>query len=405
MSAKRRGGAKELTASQQKVMDVLQKEIIERYFNPAVDDAEFEILSTLRYDPCFTNVFNDLPDGGHTTQLSEIDSRLRLLDNEEFDPFSTENPTSAGGGERLDSLFDAIREDSNSVDDYDDSLMSFFGGSEATEGSSPPEASSDQIDLYPLFYNRFLLLGEQCKRLNFALEFFKWGTHIPMRLLLQQLIQALPEHHEILNTEEKMSLLLNESACYKMRVLVSKNGKMRIEAHPLVRPATLRQFPSTSSYFINAILSGFLPHAPTVWNVFVDTQSTTVSPFTTFKTTYRDHYNAARERLKGMASGYGQGAQNEILVYNDANQLMEGSITSVAVIKHKDDDATKIRFVTPPLATGCLCGTMRYYLLKQRLIDEYPIDVRDLKEGDKVILFNGVMGCVKGIIRQNSKRH
>ena len=394
---------KELTASQQKVMDVLQKEIIERYFNPAVDGDEFEILSTIRYDPCFTNVFLDLPNGEHSTHLCEIDSRLRLLDYDQCeDLFSQEHPTTCEN-QGLDSLFDTIRENSSSFGDYDDSLMSFLNRSEATERSSPPESSCDHADLYPVFYNRFLLLGEHYKRLNFSLEFFKWGTHIPMKLLLEKLIEALPEHHEVSSIEEKMPLLLNESASYKMRVLISKSGRMRVEAHPLVRPPSYCQFPSTSSYFINTILGGFLPNAPAVWNVFVDTKPMTVSPFTTFKTTYRDHYGAARERLNEMASSYGQSAQNEILVFNDAYQLMEGSITSVAIIKYKEDDPNKFRFITPPLASGCLCGTMRYYLLKQGLIDEYPIDVRDLKEGDSVFLFNGVMGCVKGTIRKALK--
>lgn len=116
---------KELTASQQKVMDVLQKEIIERYFNPAVDGDEFEILSTIRYDPCFTNVFQDLPNGEHSTHLCEIDSRLRLLDYDQSeDLFSQEHPTTCEN-QGLDSLFDTIRESSSSFGDYDDSLMSF----------------------------------------------------------------------------------------------------------------------------------------------------------------------------------------------------------------------------------------------------------------------------------------
>lgn len=404
MGVKRRTAARELTASQKKVVNVLQKDIIERYFQPAIDNDEFEILSTLRYDPCFTNVFESLSNCEHTSELSEIDSRLRLWDYEQSnDLFSSENIPSSGTDGALDSFFDTMKDTSSSLGDYDESLLSFLNGSEATERSSPPNASQDHDDLYLIFYNRFLLVGEHYKRLNFSLDFFRWGTHIPLKLLLDKLIEALPEHHEVTNIEQKMSLLLKETACYKMRVLISKTGRMRVEAHPLVRPPALCRLPSASSYFMNTILGAFLPDQSATWNVFVDSKPMSVSPFTTFKTTYRDHYNAARDRLKEMASGFGQNSFSEILVFNDANQLMEGSITNVAVIKHKDDDKSKFRFVTPPLASGCLCGTMRYYLLKKGLIDEYPIDIRDVKEGDNVILFNGVMGCVKGIIKKGIK--
>lgn len=405
MGTKRKKSTRELTSTQQKVYDILQREIIERYFDPAVNDDEFEILSTLRYDPCFTNVFGGNSNGGGEMQLGEIDSRLRLLDYDNCDMFMNAQESTDVSDEGLHDLFEKIGDPSSSMEDYNDSLMSFLGGSEATMGSSPPNTGPSAADLYQVFYNRFLLLGEHYKRLNFSLEFFKWGTHVPLQLLLDKLIEALPEHSEVSNMEQKMSLLLNESACYKMRVLVSKSGKMRVEAHPLTRSTDIAHYSTPSSYFINTILSAFLPTSSTVWNVFLDTETLTVSPFTTFKTTHRDHYNAARKRLADMASGYGQGAHNEILVFNDAYQLMEGSITNVAVIKHKDGDPSQIRFVTPPLSSGCLCGTMRYYLLKKKLMDEFPIDVRDLREGDKVILFNGVMGCVKGVIRQSYKHH
>lgn len=404
MGVKRKKSTRQLTATQQKVYDILQREIVERYFEPAVSDDQFEVLSTLRYDPCFTHVFNELPSGAEEVQLGMIDARLQLLDYEQCNMFLSAHESTDVSDEGLYDLFESIGGHTSSVEDYNDSLMSLLGEGEATMGSSPPNIGPSDVDLYPIFYNRFLLLGEHYKRLNLSLEFFKWGSHIPLQLLLDKLIEALPEHSDVSDMQQKISLLLNESTCYKMRVLVSKSGRMRVEAHPLTRPADLGNFPSPSTYFMNTILGAFLPSSSKVWNVFVDTETLSVSPFTTFKTTYRDHYNAARERLQEMASNYGQSTHNEVLVFNDAYQLMEGSITNVAVIRHKDDDANQIRFVTPPLSSGCLCGTMRHYLLRKRLIDEYPIDVRDLREGDKVILFNGVMGCVKGIIRQSYKQ-
>ena len=76
---------------------------------------------------------------------------------------------------------------------------------------------------------------------------------------------------------------------------------------------------------------------------------------------------------------------------------MEGSITNVAVIQ-KDPNGSK-KYVTPRLATGCLCGTMRHYLLRLGLIEEGDIDIGSLTVGNEVLLFNGVMGCIKGTVK------
>lgn len=399
---KRKGIKKELTATQQTVIDVIQKEIIDRYFSPAVEDDQFEILSTIRYDPCFTHIFPEDQDNGQQIHTDEIDSRLRLLDydqSELFPPAESNN----NDDRTFADFFSNLTKSSPSNNDYEDSLMSLMESNSGTQQSTPPAFSQDETDLYSIFYDRFLLLGEHYKRLNFTLEFFKWGFHVPLKLLLDKLLDALAERYDNLSTEEKLRLLIHERACYKMRVLISSSGRMRVEAHPLPRIPVSIFAPSTSQYFINTILSGFLPSSDPTWNVFVDIKPISVSPFTTFKTTYRYHYNTARKRLAEMAANYGNSKQNEILVYNDAFQLMEGSITNVAIIERKKDEFNKMRFVTPSLASGCLCGTMRYYLLKKGLIDERPLDVRDLREGDIVILFNGVMGCVKGIIRKSLK--
>lgn len=57
------------------------------------------------------------------------------------------------------------------------------------------------------------------------------------------------------------------------------------------------------------------------------------------------------------------------------------------------------KYVTPRLATGCLCGTMRHYLLRLGLIEEGDIDIGSLTVGNEVLLFNGVMGCIKGTVK------
>ncbi|QLG72980.1 hypothetical protein HG535_0E00640 [Zygotorulaspora mrakii] len=407
MGPKKNNNTKPLTASQQKILKILQTDIVERYFNPAESDADFELLSTLRYDPGFTHVFLQSGKESHEIRLEEIDYRLQA--DSFADALNNAESGSEGNTTRFSDIFDELTTSSSFDNENDNSLMSLLESTYESQNSSPPAPASfaasqqENTDLRATFFQRFLLLGEHYKRLNFALQFFKWEFHVPLKMLLDKLIDALPEHHEISNLEERMKLLINENHCYKMRVLISKTGRMRIEAHPILPTLPLTPAITSSRYFMETILGGFLPNSSTTWDVFVDTKPMSVSPFTTFKTTYRDHYNEARGRLEELASTFGSNGKREILVYNDAHQLMEGSITNVALVKTREDNDEQLRFITPSLNSGCLCGTMRHYLLKKYLICEEPIDVRHLVQGDTVILFNGVMGAVKGVVRNALK--
>ncbi|AQZ12215.1 ABZ2 (YMR289W) [Zygosaccharomyces parabailii] len=418
MKNKRNSPKKELSANERNILNTIQKDVIHHYYSPALESGTFEILSTLRYDPSFTHIFSgelsrtpeerhkrvleDQSNGDASVKLNEIDDRLKSMNYDDNNLFTVSDIDDHGKFAKFDDYMDNFDENSGkSVEEGNLSLLSLMHECLGTQDSSPPKSPAlTEVDLLPTFYQRFLLLGEHFKRLNFSLEFFKWGFHVPINLLLENLIRAIPDHHEVTDLQEKMRLLITTRSCYKMRVLISNSGKMRVEAHPLSSPDPSNYFFSTTQYFIDTILSGFMPNSPSTWDIFVDLESTRISPFTTFKTTFRDQYNAARERLTQIADKYGRTNKREILVYNDAYQLLEGSISSVAVIKHKEEDLNQFRFITPPLASGCLCGTMRRYLLKKGLIDEYPIDIRDLQEGEDVLLMNGVMGCVKGTIRQ-----
>lgn len=129
-----------------------------------------------------------------------------------------------------------------------------------------------------------------------------------------------------------------------------------------------------------------------LFDVYVDTVGTLMSPFTSFKTTKRDIYSSARARaLPGTAPG-----REEVVLVNSSGQVMEGSITNVAV---KIGDS----WITPGLSTGCLCGVTRSYLLKRNLIQEGDVPVSELRAGTEVLLFNGVMGVVRGRVREGEK--
>jgi Branched-chain amino acid aminotransferase/4-amino-4-deoxychorismate lyase len=149
--------------------------------------------------------------------------------------------------------------------------------------------------------------------------------------------------------------------------------------------------------FPNVLVSSVYQSPPNIleqsllddWDVYIDSQPTFISPFTSFKTTNRQHYTDARNRrLPGVRPG-----REEVLVYNHQNDMMEGSITSFAVRRKSDG-----MWITPQLSSGCLCGVMRHFLLRKDFMEEEVIKLDSLAVGTEVMLFNGVMGVVRGRI-------
>lgn len=375
------------------IKERLESELVQPNFN--VTDQNFQILSTIRYDPNFTTSFSTI------SELPEIDPQLSsLIHCEEF----LENVDN-------DSVMDYLESTSSTVgDSYSGEVdpFLFFKADPFFHQSSVPSdnhrelsKTSTEHELQAIFYNRFFLLGEHYKRLRLAFHFFQWPISLSPSTFLNQLIASLPvpTEQESSSNRERMLYLLDRSTCYKMRVLISKNGSMEIEAHEL--PTFTLETHNTHEYIVENLLTGFLDKPPT-WDVYINTEPIVVSPFTLFKTTRRDHYNKARRNMDVLKmQTINPRHHSEILVYNDLYQLMEGSITNVAVKMASEIMKGSSTFTTPCLSAGCLCGVTRFFLLRKGLLQEDNVDVRTLKVGDEVLLFNGIMGCVKGVIRNS----
>lgn len=248
--------------------------------------------------------------------------------------------------------------------------------------------------------SNFFLLSEHTSRLKFTLGYFQNQFHyndadfeITESGLLHQLINAFQQ-------SQKPVMMP-----YKIRLLVDvMTGEARVEIHDTpYRQNLLAGLPTTSTTknhddMFDSTLVDF-SHVETsdddddddddIWHVYLDTSPTLISPFTSFKTTRRDVYTTARGRvLPGIRP-----QREEVLLYNTSRKLMEGSITNVAIMRRRDG-----KLITPMLSSGCLCGVMRSYLLRKGYIEEDSIEVDDIKPGDYVWLFNGVMGVVRGRI-------
>jgi len=129
--------------------------------------------------------------------------------------------------------------------------------------------------------------------------------------------------------------------------------------------------------------------------VFIDTEPIPdyFRPFVENKTTYRPHYTAARDRLKITGN-------QEVLLWNERNELTEGSITNFAIFRDQ-------KWITPPLKCGLLDGILRKTLVDKGNIMgvkfvQKEIFKTQLENAEEILLFNSVRGIFK--VRKKKKK-
>ena len=151
--------------------------------------------------------------------------------------------------------------------------------------------------------------------------------------------------------------------------------------------------PAVASLF-NPILDSQPPKSSSPLALRIDNQPTPTSLFTSTKTTQRTVYNDARARISLPLRPCSVPVESDVLLYNTDNLIMETSIFNVAFFRSSS-------WITPATSTGCLPGVFRCWLLEQGRIREAEGNslMKDcLKEGEWVLLFNGVQGCRLGRI-------
>lgn len=170
---------------------------------------------------------------------------------------------------------------------------------------------------------------------------------------------------------------VDPATAMKLRITLSSDGALSVSTSPV---PPFQRDPTLAAYFQPTDDPALLEPA---LRLCVDSEPTRKSLFTTTKTTKRAGYEAARER-----AGIRPGELADVLLYNEDGALTEASISNVAFFRDS-------YWVTPPLSTGCLPGVLRAWLLKQGRIREATLAIAkdDVREGEWVMLTNGVHGC------------
>ncbi|CCA69663.1 hypothetical protein PIIN_03602 [Serendipita indica DSM 11827] len=205
----------------------------------------------------------------------------------------------------------------------------------------------------------------------------------------------------------------------RLRPVLHHTAEFIIEITP-TPPVTLQNlFPSSPLPSPSTLVGDSTGGSPLFniampYTVVLDTQSTTPSSYTSHKTTARPHYDAARQRvgLDGAKSNQKfefDPENTEVLVWNHERQIMEGSRTNVYFYRPLTTEPSTVaedrkynedghEWVTPTLGTGCLVGTGRRWLLGQHMVGERDVTVEEVKDGEIVLLSNGVRGVWAGKI-------
>lgn len=170
----------------------------------------------------------------------------------------------------------------------------------------------------------------------------------------------------------------------KLRILVSKGGTLSIDS-------TVMKTSSVGEIEVN-------PFMPTTLNlqridgpvcrVFVDTRSTHAGFFTTYKTSHRVLYDAARNRAGVMKASP---TDQEVLLYNNEGEIMETSCCTVYFNREG-------QWVTPAAICGSNLGVTRRLALDAGLCKQGLIELADLEDGELVWLSNAARGFFLGQI-------
>lgn len=223
-------------------------------------------------------------------------------------------------------------------------------------------------------------LNDHIAKLNRSARYFQIDAHISKETILDGISAAFSHNG------------MDNSIPHRVKVSIALDGSMHVEMAPLPETHRLNtEIPQYASFQESTLSIPKYLHPWSGWYAHLDSQPSSVSPYTSFKTNIRDTYNAARRRRSITV-----GDRREVILYDGSGYLLEGSITSIACWREKD---SQYAWVTPHLGRGCMDGIMRRKFIDTREIIQGDIEVGSLMDGEIILLMNALMGVQPAIVR------
>ena len=245
----------------------------------------------------------------------------------------------------------------------------------------------------------FYMLPFHRDRLLQAAEYFGWSKAVSQiagkdgfYTLLEKLNNAIP---------------VNSTTPLRVRTLLNRDGKITVETNPTPPVSIFNLYPErippprnekkvkVGSLTVDALelsnndtVQGD-PDRSVPWDVLPDFEKIEPSPYTSYKTTVRDMYTVARERV-GIQS---MTEPKEVLILSAKDgEIMEGSLTSVFFWRNGN-------WTTPPISSGGQIGTTRRWAAEKGFCVEAVVKADELIDGEECWVSNGVRGFVFGKVK------
>ena len=175
---------------------------------------------------------------------------------------------------------------------------------------------------------------------------------------------------------------------YKMRVLLSSDGRLAISSEEVQAIPKEYLFPSS---LVPPTRVPMDLGTPLTWRIYLSPIPTATSLYTKHKTTHRTMYNEARKHIPPPDESSDAVLNAEILMVNESDEIMEGSITTPYFRRNE-------RWVTPSSSCGGNLGTTRRWALEKQLCIEGTVMRVDVKVGELVWLSNAIRGWGLGTV-------
>lgn len=194
-----------------------------------------------------------------------------------------------------------------------------------------------------LWDGRYRFLTDHLRRLNNSAAYFGFSFN----------------SSSIASELKKLEAKLKKGLKYKIRLLLDKEGNLRMEYSEIYLDTQEEKKRIIVSQHENDPQNIFLYH----------------------KTTNRSLYE--REYKYYSNKGY-----FDVIYLNKREEVCEGSIANIIIWRNN-------QYYTPVVSSGLLPGVFRNYLIKNRKVKEKTIFLADLLKADKIFLCNSVRGLTE----------